>query len=434
MVHSFGQPELGRNRVEESKPAGKPFAISKRAVWEAYERVKANKGAPGVDGCTVEEFEKDLKNNLYKIWNRLSSGTYFPPPVRAVEIPKSGGGVRTLGVPTVADRIAQTVVAMELESVVEPIFHTDSYGYRPGRSALDAVGMCRQRCWKMDWVVDLDISKFFDSVDHDLMVKAVQAHTDTAWVVLYVKRWLIAPLQRPDGTLEARDRGTPQGSSVSPVLANLFLHHAFDKWMARTFPTIPFERYVDDAVVHCKSERQAQMVRAAIAERMGNVGLLLHPDKTKIVYCQDSNRSGSSEHTQFTFLGYTFRPRRALNKNGKRFTSFLPAVSTDAAKRIGQEIRGWRLHARIGRTLGELAEWINPIVRGWLLYYGRFYRTEMYVFLKRINTYLMRWARMKYRRLHGFKKLKAWWGEVGKRAPRLFAHWEWTRGFLPAGW
>jgi group II intron reverse transcriptase/maturase len=298
--------------VEESRPAGKPFVISKRAVWEAYERVKANKGAPGVDGCTVEEFEKDLKNNLYKLWNRLSSGTYFPPPVKAVEIPKSAGGVRTLGVPTVADRIAQTVVAMELESVVEPIFHADSYGYRPGRSALDAVGMCRQRCWKMDWVVDLDISKFFDSVDHDLMVKAVEAHTDSAWVVLYVKRWLVAPLQRPDGTLEARDRGTPQGSSVSPVLANLFLHYAFDKWMARTFSTIPFERYVDDAVVHCKSERQAQMVRAAIAERMGKVGLLLHPDKTKIVYCQDSNRGGSSEQTSFTFLGCASRDWRLI--------------------------------------------------------------------------------------------------------------------------
>lgn len=217
-------------------------------------------------------------------------------------------------------------------------------------------------------------------------------------------------------------------------MANLFLHYAFDKWMDRTFPTIPFERYVDDAVVHCKSERQAQMVRAAIAERMGKVGLLLHPDKTKIVYCQDSNRRGSCKNTSFTFLGYTFRPRKAQAKDGRKFTSFLPAVSKDAAKRIGQVIREWRLHTRIGRTLGELADWINPIVRGWLLYYGRFYRTEMYVFLKRINTYLVRWARMKYRRLRSFKKVQAWWGEVCRRAPRLFAHWEWTRGFLPTGW
>jgi group II intron reverse transcriptase/maturase len=227
---------------------GKSFDISKQEVWEAYERVKANKGAPGVDRCSIEDFEKDLKNNLYKIWNRMSSGSYFPPPVRAVEIPKADGGTRILGVPTVADRIAQTVVARRLEAKVEPIFHPDSYGYRPGRSALDAVAACRQRCWKTNWVLDLDIQKFFDSVPWDLVVKAVEANTDLAWVVLYVRRWLEAPLRLPDGTLQQRDRGTPQGSAVSPVLANLFLHYAFDVWMAREFPTITFERYVDDGV------------------------------------------------------------------------------------------------------------------------------------------------------------------------------------------
>jgi group II intron reverse transcriptase/maturase len=210
--------------VSQLRLPKKPFEISKWAVQEAYRRVKANQGAPGVDGVTIEEFEKDLKNNLYRVWNRMSSGSYFPPPVKAVAIPKAGGGVRTLGVPTVADRIAQTVVAMELEKRVEPIFHSDSYGYRPKRSALDAVAACRRRCWKTDWVIDLDIQKFFDTVDHDLLVKAVRANTDQDWVVLYVQRWLVAPLQRPDGTLQARDRGTPQGSSVSPVLANLFLH------------------------------------------------------------------------------------------------------------------------------------------------------------------------------------------------------------------
>jgi group II intron reverse transcriptase/maturase len=234
--------------VSQSGPSRKSFEISKWAVWEAYRRVKANKGAPGVDGVSIEEFEKDLKNNLYRVWNRMSSGTYFPPPVKAVEIPKTGGGVRTLGVPTVADRVAQTVVAMELEKRVEPIFHPDSYGYRPRRSALDAVGTCRRRCWTTDWVIDLDIQKFFDTVDHDLLIKAVRANTDQEWVVLYVRRWLLAPLQRPEGTLQARDRGTPQGSAVSPVLANLFLHYAFDAWMAREYPAIAFERYVDDGV------------------------------------------------------------------------------------------------------------------------------------------------------------------------------------------
>ena len=290
----------------------KPFRISKWAVCEAYRRVKANKGAPGVDGVSIQQFESDLKDNLFKVWNRLSSGTYFPPPVRAVEIPKSGGGVRTLGVPTVADRVAQTVVAAELESRVEPKFHDSSYGYRPKRSALDAVGVCRRRCWKTDWVIDLDIEKFFDSVDHDLMIKAVRANTDQDWVVLYVQRWLAAPLQRPDGTLEARDRGTPQGSAVSPVLANLFLHYAFDAWMAREFPGIAFERYVDDVVVHCVSEKQALMLRDKIARRLASVGLTLHPEKTKIVYCKDGRRSGSHEQTSFTFLGCASRDWRLI--------------------------------------------------------------------------------------------------------------------------
>jgi RNA-directed DNA polymerase len=274
--------------VGELKPSGKPFDISKREVWEAYEKVKANKGAAGVDGCSIEDFEEDLKGNLYKIWNRMSSGSYFPPAVKAVEIPKAhGGGVRVLGVPTVADRIAQTVVARRLEERAEPAFHQDSYGYRPGRSALDAVSACRERCWKYDWAIDLDIQKFFDSVPWDLIVKAVEANTDQRWVVLYVKRWLEAPVQLPDGTIAMRDRGTPQGSAVSPVLANLFLHYTFDMWMARNFPAVRFERYVDDAVVHCASERQARMLVKAIGDRMGEVGLRLHPDKTRIVFCKE---------------------------------------------------------------------------------------------------------------------------------------------------
>lgn len=270
----------------ELKPQGKPFDISKWEVQEAYLKVKANKGAPGVDEVTLAEFEKDLKGNLCKIWNRMSSGSYFPPPVKAVEIPKAhGGGVRVLGVPTVADRIAQTVVAARLEMAAEPVFHPDSYGYRPRRGALDAVAACRERCWAKDWVIDLDIRKFFDSVRWDLIVKAVEAHTSLPWVLLYVKRWLAAPVQLPDGTLQARDRGTPQGSSASPVLANLFMHYAFDMWMAREFPGCPFERYADDAVVHCATLRQAREVLEAIAARMEQVGLSLHPDKTKIIYC-----------------------------------------------------------------------------------------------------------------------------------------------------
>ena len=324
----------------------------------------------------------------------MSSGSYFPPPVLAVEIPKPhGDGVRVLGVPTVADRVAQTVVAARLEREVEPIFHSDSYGYRPGRSALDAVGSCRARCWKYDWVIDLDIQKFFDTVPWDLVVKAVEAHTDQPWVLLYVNRWLRAPVQQADGTLIERDRGTPQGSAVSPVLANLFLHYAFDAWMAREFPTVPFERYVDDAVVHCVSERQAREVLAAIGDRMEQVGLRLHPDKTRIVYCQDGQRRGSHEHTSFTFLGYEFRQRAARNKHGQQFNAFLPAISKQALKRIGAEVRSWRLHHRTGHTFADLARWINPIVRGWMQYYGAFYRSALYQLLSRINAYLVRWIR-----------------------------------------
>lgn len=413
--------------MDELKSSDKPFSISKREVWEAWERVKANKGAPGVDGCSVEEFEADLRNNLYKVWNRMSSGSYFPPPVLAVEIPKPhGGGTRILGVPSVSDRVAQTVVARRLEAGVEPIFHSDSYGYRPGRSALHAVETCRRRCWTNDWVIDLDIQKFFDSVPWDLVVKAVEANTDDRWVVMYVRRWLEAPLQLPDGTLQQRDRGTPQGSAVSPVLANLFLHYAFDAWMSREFPAVAFERYVDDVVVHCVSERQARFVAAAIGERMEQVGLRLHPDKTKIVYCQDSNRRGSHEHTEFTFLGFTFRQRRARNKQGESFSNFLPAISKNALNRVSAEVRSWRLHLRTGHSFKEIARRINPIVAGWMQYYGAFYRSALSPLLQRINAYLMRWIRKKYRRLQGKKKARECWRGITERYPRMFAHWKWV--------
>jgi RNA-directed DNA polymerase len=420
--------------VDELKSSGKPFDISKGEVQEAWEKVRANKGAPGVDGCSIEEFEKDLKNNLYKIWNRMSSGSYFPPPVLAVEIPKShGAGTRVLGVPAVADRVAQTVVARRLERKVEPIFHDDSYGYRPGRSALDAVRGCRERCWKTDWVIDLDIQKFFDSVPWDLIVKAVEANTDQPWVLLYVKRWLQAPLQQPDGTLQRRDRGTPQGSAVSPVLANLFLHYAFDTWMAREFPSVKFERYVDDAVVHCVSEVQAIEVVKAISDRMEQVGLRLHPGKTRIVYCKDGKRRGSYEHTSFTFLGFTFRQRRARGKNGKQFSSFLPAISKEALTRLNAEVRSWRLHNRTGLTFAEIARRINPIVRGWMQYYGAFYRSALYPLLARINAYLVRWIRKKYKRLQAKKKALECWRGITTRYPRMFAHWAWTPS-VPRVW
>jgi RNA-directed DNA polymerase len=419
--------------VSESKSQVKPFVIDKWMVWEAYQRVKANQGAAGVDGCTIEQYEQDLKNNLFKLWNRLSSGSYFPPPVKAVAIPKSGGGSRILGVPTVDDRIAQTVAAMYLERGVEPLFHPDSYGYRPGRSALDAVAVCRERCWRNDWVIDLDIRAFFDSVDHSLMLKAVARHTDQGWILLYVKRWLQAPLRQPDGTLVVRDRGTPQGSAISPVLANLYLHYAFDTWLAREFPAVTFERYCDDAVIHCGSEEQARLVRDALAQRLAQVGLELHPDKTRIVYCKDADRRDDHEVTSFTFLGYTFRPRLAKNRWGKHFVNFLPAVSKDAIKAMGRELRSWHIARRSDKSLTDLALMFNSIVQGWINYYGRFYKSMLYPLLRRINDHLVRWAMRKYKRLRRREKRAGeLLAEASRRSPQLFAHWR--IGLKPGGW
>lgn len=418
--------------MSKLKSSDKPFDISKQEVVDAWVKVKGNQGAPGVDALSLVEFEADLRNNLYKIWNRMSSGTYFPPPVRGVEIAKPhGAGTRLLGVPTVGDRVAQTVVASHLQARLEPVFDPDSFGYRPGRSAVDAVAVCRRRCWEYDWVIDLDVSEFFDSVPWELIVKAVQAHSDARWVVLYVQRWLAADICMPDGSLQPRDRGTPQGSAVSPVLANLFMHYAFDTWIRRSFPSVAFERYADDAVVHCASLAQAREVLAALHERMADVGLRLHPDKTKIVYCQDSNRREQFDATSFTFLGFTFRPRGARRKDGKQFTNFLPAVSNDAVKKMNATVRSWRLHRRVNSTGEQLAAMINPIVRGWTAYYGAFYRSALYPLLHRINTYLLRWIMNKYRRLNTWKKSLQAMTDAIERNPRYFAHWTWVKPALP---
>lgn len=411
---------------EEPVPEAKPYNIPKQLVWEAYQRVKANRGAAGVDGESLAAFEKDLKNNLYKVWNRMTSGAYWPPPVRLVEIPKDNGGIRPLGIPTVADRVAQTVVKMVLEPLVEPVFHKDSYGYRPGRSALDAVGMARKRCWEADWVIDMDIKAFFDSIPHDLVERAVAHHTDLPWVRLYVARWLRAPVKRPDGTMEERTKGTPQGGVISPLLANLFLHYVFDVWMERNYPRLQFERYADDAIVHCRSERQARGVLEAIRGRFEQCGLELHPTKTRIVYCKDSDRSEKHEHIKFDFLGYTFQPRRAKNRWGKFFVSFLPAISTKAAKAIRKTIREWRMaSSRTNQRLEDLARLVNPVVRGWMTYYGRFYRSKCVQILRHLNEALAAWARKKYKRLRRREQASMHWlGRIARRDPKLFVLWE----------
>jgi len=413
----------------------KPFDISKRVVYDAYLRVKANQGAAGVDDVSVEDFEKNLKRNLYKIWNRMSSGTYFPPPVRSVEIPKNDGkgGIRRLGVPTVSDRIAQTVVKMYLEPEVEPLFHPDSYGYRPKKSALDAVGKERERCWRNDWILELDIVAFFDRLDHSLVMATVKKHTTCKWILLYIERWLKAPLQMKDGELVERNCGSPQGSVISPLISNIFMHHAFDMWLTEAFYNVPFERYADDAIAHCRTEKQAKYLRDAISQRLALHGLELHPDKTRIIYCKDADRRGSYEHEQFDFLGYLFRPLLSKNKQGKHFVNFTPAVSEKARKEMSREMRSWNIHLRSDKSIEDLALMFNKVVQGWINYYGRFYKSRLYPTLKHLNHDLVVWARKKYKRMrHGNHRAKKWIAQIARRDPSLFAHWRF--GVMPDGW
>jgi len=404
-----GFSDAVNQRWEEPITKTKPFSICKQVVWEAYRRVKANRGAAGVDGQSIKDFEVDLKDNLYKIWNRMSSGSYFPPPVRAVDIPKRDGRSRRLGIPAVSDRVAQMVVKMYLEPDVEPIFHPDSYGYISGRSALDAVGVVRKRCWWYNWVIDLDIKGFFDNIDHGLMLHAVRKHTDSKWVLLYIERWLKAPAQLEDGSLTEREKGTPQGGVISPLLANIFLHHAFDEWMRIKHPIAPFARYADDIIVHCRTEAQAQVMLSVIERRLARCKLQLHPEKTKIVYCKDAKRPGNYEHESFDFLGYSFRPRSCK----------------------GPTIRGWKLQLWSSSSLEDIARQINPVIRGWLNYYGRYYRTAMYPILRQLQYALVRWAMRKYKRLRGhWLKATHWLGRIARREPRLIAAWQF--GFRPS--
>jgi group II intron reverse transcriptase/maturase len=406
----------------------KPFKIPKREVWEAFKSVKANQGAAGVDGQSITEFEADLENNLYKLWNRLSSGSYFPPPVRRVEIPKrDGGGVRPLGIPTVADRIAQEVARRYLEPILEPVFHPDSYGYRPGRSAIDAVRTARERCWRYDWVLDLDVQAYFDSIDWELMSKALRKHTDCRWVLLYIERWLKAPVQMEDGSIVPRTAGTPQGGVISPLLANLFMHYSFDMWMSRTYPHIPFERYADDAICHCRSVEDARELWRALTDRFAACKLVLHPEKTKIVYCKDVHRRGDFPVIAFDFLGFQFRARKTMWRNGEKRIfahNFLPAASPKALKRMRRTIRRWALHHRSDKSLTELAAMYNPYIRGWINYYSHFYKTQLRPTLVRIDAYVIRWARRKFKRMrHRTKGGRDWFDRFRRANPHLFAHW-----------
>jgi len=409
---------------EERTATAKPFDIPKRLVWNAWRLVRANRGTAGVDEESLEMFERDLKNNLYRLWNRMSSGSYFPPPVREVLIPKKSGGERPLGIPTVSDRVAQAVVKLVLEPELEPHFHEDSYGYRPGRSAHPAIAVTRKRCWWHDWVLEFDIRGLFDNIDHALLMKAVQHHTTCKWALLYVGRWLTAPVQQKDGMLRQRTKGTPQGGVISPLLANLFLHYAFDRWMTKLFPRLPFCRYADDGLVHCRSLKQAEYVRERLAKRLKECGLELHPDKTRIVYCQDLHRRQEYEHIRFDFLGYSFRPRRSYDRHGRTFTNFSPAMAPSAAKALRQEVRSWRLQLKSYKSLEDLSRMFNLTIAGWMNYYCRFYASAFNAVARHINRAIARWAMRKFKKLRGHKTLAIKWVErIASQRSHLFAHW-----------
>ena len=413
-------------RREEIVDKTKPFSIPKALVMKAYRLVKANRGAAGVDRQSLEDFEAHGKDNLYKLWNRLVSGSYFPPPVRSVSIPKKQGGERILGVPTVADRIGQMVVKLLWEPAVERHFLPDSYGYRPRKSALEAVGITRRRCWKYDWVLEFDICGLFDNIPHDLLMKAVRYHTKEKWIVMYIERWLKAPMQAPDGTLQERTKGTPQGGVLSPVLANLFLHYAFDAWMQRKHSQVPWCRYADDGLLHCQTEGQAKNLKGELRERFAECGLQLHPEKTKIVYCKDGTRRKEYPEVQFDFLGYAFRPRIVKNrKDGNIFASYTPAVSKTAQKAMCALIRGSGVRNQTERSLVDISRQWDPILRGWLQYYGKFCPTAMDPVLRHFNRTLVKWAMGKYKRLKGHKTQASLYIQaISKHQRDLFVHWQ----------
>jgi group II intron reverse transcriptase/maturase len=416
--------ETTGDRMTSTDTTDKPFTIEKRRVYEAYKAVESNKGAAGVDGQTIEQFEADLKGNLYKIWNRMSSGTYFPPPVRAVSIPKKSGGERILGVPTVSDRIAQMVVKQLIEPDLDPIFLPDSYGYRPRKSALDAVGVTRERCWKYDWVLEFDIRGLFDNIDHELLLRAVRKQVKCKWALIYIERWLKAPVEQ-DGIRKERTLGTPQGGVISPILSNLFLHYTFDLWMKRTHPDLPWCRYADDGLVHCRTEQEAEALKAELRARLAECHLELHPTKTKIVYCRDGKRKGTYPNVKFDFLGYCFRPRWIKkSRDNSMFCGFNPAVSPSALNTMRSTIRDLNIRRQTQLSLADIARTLNPLLRGWMEYYGRYAPSALSPMLRYVNQTLVRWAMRKFKRFKAHKiRASRFLQKLVREKTSLFVHW-----------
>lgn len=401
----------------------KQFRISRDTVYRAYQKVKRNKGRSGCDDIDFERFEEHLDGNLYKIWNRMSSGTYFPQPVLEVEIPKKNGKMRKLGIPTIEDRVAQMVARSYFEPLVEPVFVEDSYGYRPRKSPIEAIAAAKERCWRYDYVVELDIKGLFDNIDHRLLMKVVDLYEPEPWVRLYITRWLTVPFVDRDGNLTPRTSGTPQGGVISPVLANVFMHHAFDLWMQANHPEAPFERYADDAIIHCKTRQEAETLKAELKERFAKCRLEMNEEKTRIAYCKDSNRRKEEPITEFTFLGYTFRREWVRGRRGW-FWSFQPRVSNEACVKFRDDIRELKFHRWSGQDIEGLARKLNPKIQGWINYYGRYMPWAIRATLNWLDGRLVAWAMRKYGKLRrSWRKAWKWFYIVKTEQPELFAHW-----------
>jgi RNA-directed DNA polymerase len=403
----------------------KQHPVTKKMVLDAYKKVRDNKGSAGVDGQRLEDFASNISANLYQIWNRMTSGSYYPPVVKQVDIPKKSGGTRSLGIPSVSDRIAQQVVKTYLEQTVESSFHPDSYGYRPHKNAHQALEKATANCGYYSWVVDIDIRGFFDNIDHELMMRAVQYYTKEKWVLMYIERWLKAGVWRA-GAIAGREKGTPQGGVISPLLANIFLHFAFDRWMQQHHANMPFERYCDDVIIHCTTEKQAQFIKRAVAQRMKQCRLELNEEKTQVVYCKNHiHTEKGHKQVSFDFLGYTFRPLRRPIKNGWKLTYF-PCMSTGSKNEVRQKIR--RVISRSFKgTVQELARILNPKVQGWYQYYCRYSPWTTRGLWYWLNQKMVRWV-MSYRRLPKGRACR-WLARVYETSPQLFVHWSACRPY-----
>jgi len=405
----------------------KSVPISRTMVWEAYKKVRSNQGSAGVDQVSMEEFNADRSKHLYKLWNRMASGSYFPPPVKEVEIPKGDSKIRKLGIPTIGDRVAQTVIKEYLEPRFEEIFSPHSYGYRPDKNAHQALASVRENCKLSDWVIDLDIKGFFDNIDHDKLMLAVEKHVGEKWCILYIKRWLQMPVLTKSGELiQKQGKGTPQGGVISPLLANLFLHYAMDKWLEQTHDTVKYERYADDAILHCKSQKQADYVLRNLNKRMQDCGLELHPEKTKIVYCRDHRRQENYPTVKFDFLGYSFQPRSNMSRRtGKMFLGFDCAISIKSKKRIADKMKELDIVHLSHKSIVGVAQFLEPYIRGWCNYYGKFRLSALNPIFQMLRQYLVKWARKRYKRYKtSLTKAYAWLKRVKEQFPGLFYQWK----------